>query len=517
MRVAAYLAYPFPHSIDDRDLVEDPVIPECGWGHWFSRFDESDGDPDLVADHSYSFLPHVRRLLFPELVDRTSEEAKRILRTLQSDRVDSVRRAFAQTDAADPGRYLHACTRLTWTGAHIGPGQQLEVRVPGVGGQGEEHHRLDVRWTDALLFPERVGVLLMAVELPDVVTTEAAARVLRHVKKIEHRRRLSLEISPDFNGLGLTAGDAALSWAGIIDEVLAPLSRGPADPAITIGEVTGTLGFNWRMALVAHVDDLPAELVRPPFRTPGEQAAFALATGHMAPKTGTLNLPAAGYWEQLVESSGLAMWTDWQMLYHYDNLVQIVTSSDPHHVAHQFENFQHEYVTLFVLVTAQRYALDLLQASSAQIAGPMDISAHRADALESDLIRFSTRLWHSDVSTTPVGVPLYGVLCRALGLGPALDELKLDMQSVRLYLARVDSKRAARSAVRTQRLLEALTVVGVPTGLALTVLAPILVEQPALKGLTANDAWSLLGGIVALLTIVWLLSRKARKDPGDDF
>jgi hypothetical protein len=515
-RAQAYLLYPFPHTLSDEELADSPVSTDGSWRHWFARSTVSLDGINLLTDHSYSFLPHVRKLLFPELVGRTSVSSKQILQTLDTSDVRNVRQALnGDTSEQIHERYLHSGLRLTWLGRHVAPGSQMTLRIPRVTGGGTEEHICGLRWIDAFLFPQGVGALVIALDLPVNLDIAQTARLLRFAKKIEYRRRLSLEVaqlSLEADGFALTDSHGT-TWLEILPMLLRDLAVGSSLYArFSLPEVTGTLGVNWRLAVVANADLAPDLEPCSPFTTLVEQYCFALATGRMPVENSDADAPSSSQWQTLRDFRCLSLWKDWLMLHHYDNLVQVVASTDPRYVASQFENFENEYLLIFVLAIAQRHAIDLMQSELAQVTGQLDVAAARLRDFDAAVIRFTTRLWHLEVSTTPVGIPLYSLLRSGLGLVESLDSIRADSSALQGHLQMREAHALARSSVRSQRFVEWLAVVGVPLGVAAAILQTRLSEWQTVKQLTAKQAWIVIITILVVMSIVYgILRRSAQR------
>jgi hypothetical protein len=510
-----YLAYAFPHALSDAELATKPVLTGSPWRHWFARLRDSPQRVEVLADHSFSFLPHVRRLLYPELAGAALPEITAALATTAGNDVGAVRRALCPRKDRYDQRFAHASVRLTWYGDLLRPDSRLRLCLPVSGGT-EEEFQLTVRWVDAVLFPEGVGVLIVALEVPEDVDTATMARLIRFLKKIEYRRRLSVELARiRFGAAG--PDETTTTWTELLRVLLADLSFGPPpDSRVAASDVAATLGVNWRVAAVSHVLDVHPDDVCPPFTTVADQACFALATGRMVSRTATADIPSAVQWGYLSGRRRLSLWNDWQMLYHYDNLIQAVTSTDPAYARHQYENFEYEYLTLFILATAQRHVLDLMESELAQISGRLSDASRELERFTAKLIRFNTRLRLLDVSTTPVGAPLYELLRMEFGLPRSFTTLRTGTAALETYLSARHARRQEISSMRTERFIELLTVVGAPLGLYAALAQSQLQNLTWLKNITPADAWWIMLALVSLLILIWLGIRRSNKAKHDE-
>lgn len=516
----AYLLYPFPHSISGAKLATDPVRADSPWKHWFVRSADSLDKINLLTDHSYSFLPHVRRMLYPELYGLTSDASKQALHSVQGMEVAAVRRAIDDAVGKDDGdRFRNAAVRLTWTGKQLAPGSKITVRIPGDQGI-EEDYKCDLRWIDAVLFPVGVGVLVAALDPPGDMPTAVAARLMRFAKKVEYRRRLSLEVaqlSLEASGFPASGGRGS-TWLEVLPTLLRDLAvASPLDSRDNISELTGTLGVNWRLAITSQVRRDGDEQPPGPFESGAQLACFALATGRTPVAGQHAECPSEDQWQRLRSKRCLSLWQDWMMLYHYDNLVQVVESADDRYVAQQFELFEYEYVTLFIYAIAQRHLLDIMESDLAQVAGLLEVASAKLQRFDEAVIRFNTRLWHRDVSTTPVGGPLYSLLRSGLELSESFASIREASAALQSHLQLRASQGLARSTTRTRHLIELVAVVGVPLGVMSSAMQTRLGNLRPLKALPPYMAWLLVLGVLLITTLIYVVIRRTNTRKKDEF
>lgn len=404
--------------------------------------------------------------------------------------------------------YGQAGSRLTWGGEGFEPGEPLRVQIPGFDAQD-----LLVNWIDAILLPGGAGSLVMSLELPDV-NLMAAAALLRYLKKIEYRRRLTVLLPElEFGG-----SEAAHSWAEKIGTLLAALPVGmPSGLSLKASEFSGTLATNWRIAISAAVVPADGLVIPEPFARCEDYMAFALSTGRVPVGDPPTNLPGTRFWEELARSSLLQVWSDWSMLLHYDNLTQAMVSDSPEYCRQQFENFEYEYMSLFLLATAQRHMLDVFEVGLAQIGGELEGARSALDKFNRQFARFSNRLFNIDVSTTPVGKPLYSMLRRSLNLDESFDSIVRDAERLEAHLASLVAARQVKSTKRMQATLELLVFVGFPTTLLVSLLAARLTEVDWVSERSASTLWWILVGTLALSLVAWAGLRSTGSRDDDDF
>jgi hypothetical protein len=511
-----YLLYAFPHSASDTALTESAVTPSASWQHWISRLHPEPEALAKIADHSFSFLPHVRRLLFPEFANSSAPEITAIGSTLQPPDVLTVRKALTPAGQKTKEYYSNTSVRLTWVGRTFSPGSDVYIQIP----EGTEirEHKLKLRWTDAILFPEGVGVIVVALVLPEGLDTATTARLMRFLKKIEFRRRLTVAVADISDSPADVPGRRRTTWAKVLELLLNDLPFGPPKSAkITAAEIASTLGVNWRIAIAAHVRDLEKDDYTEPFTSIADRICFALTTGRLPSSTNPNDIPSQSHWTTLRSGCCLSLWADWQMLYHYDNLVQVITADNADYAAHQYENFENEYLPLFILATAQRHALDLMEIELTRISGRVGTASGEVQQFTSKLIRFNTRLWHLDVSTTPVGAPLYSMLRSQLQLNASLDTIRADMAELEAYLMARAARQRARAATRTQHLVEILTIIIAPLGVLVELLQDQLKTVPFIKTITPTQAVGALLGAALVTGIIWAISRRSARSDRDEF
>jgi hypothetical protein len=219
-------------------------------------------------------------------------------------------------------------------------------------------------------------------------------------------------------------------------------------------------------------------------------------------------------------ASELELWESWLAMYHYDNLVFAVDASDgrlEQEFVNHCENFEFEYLIAFVLAIVQRSTLDLLAGDLAAVPSDLQGAIDELDEIESQLIRFNTRLWFDQVSTTPVGQPLYELLASRMCLDEQHTQVFSDVERLRNHL----NARAAKSrnvvARRTETLLQFLSIVALPLALYIALFEQKLAQWSVLRRISPAQFWIGMGASTFLLVLAWWVLRRMNRARQDDF
>ncbi|WP_435204915.1 hypothetical protein [Micromonospora sp. bgisy143] len=502
-----YLVYPFRHHLEDRDVARFEPSPSSGWAHWFTRLSVTDFA--IAVDHSYSFIPPVKAVLNPEMFGREREQlvAQGVPAAAG---VTEVRRAMAASSAAGDWReaYKHRAVRLTWNAPSLWIRQPLVLEIDLR--NTLRRFTFQVRWADALMMPGHIGAVVLRVDL-EAADLEDIASVTRHIKKIVYRRRLTVGVP------SIRRPDGSVtSWAKILESLLKDLTmdRGPVSVLSEL-EWAGSRRVNWRLAVIVRAD--PRSSLQC-FTSGLEEAAFCISVGR-GPKE-LENLPAPSDLQRLRARSELQLWESWLAIYNYDNLVFAVDAHDrrlEQEFLNHCENFEYEYLTMFILAIVQRSILDLIASDLASVPGDLRRAIDQLDSIEGKLIRFNTRLWFDQVSTTPVGAPLYELLADRMGLAHQHEQVFLDVERLRNHLSARATKNHSIVARRTETLLQFLSIVAVPLGLYLALFQQKLAQWTPLQRLSARQIWIGMGAATLFLVTAWWSLRRKNKATQDDF
>lgn len=500
-----YLAYPFHHDFTDRELCEGAGISSPPWAHWHTRL--SDDDYAVAIDHSYSFVPPVKGLLFPEffgvdrdaLVENRPTSARDVLGVRARQHEDDWRRL-----------YVHRALRLTWATETIWLRRPVTVEFKHEGTYFEIP--VIVAWADVMLLPDHVGVVVLRVDPGVDLSLDEFALLSRHLKKLVFRRRLTVDVP----NLRLADGSST-RWADVLARLLSGLERTRAqkEDLLLRNEHSESRGFNWRMAAIVELceDRKPNE----PFDSWLAQAAFAVATGRGPSEP--QNFPSHEFLARLLSDRSLRLWNNWMGMFHYDNFVMAVDTKGERRQrefdAH-LENFEYEYLIIFLFAAAQRSALDLFAGDLARIGGDDRSALARLDSLQRDLIRFNTRLWYDEIGTTPVGPHIYRLLQAGYGAQHAYSQVFNDADQLRKHLQlRGESQRAA-TARQTESLLQFLTVVALPLTFYVTLFAPVLLRAGPVSRLSPWTAWTVMAAVAAVLGGAWYVLAHLRRSDEDE-
>lgn len=491
------LVLPFSHGLNEDVRHLAPEGSTGRWSHWFDRLD--DEALEVVENYSYSLLPQARQLLYPELgagsqiVDRTVPASFRQLRE-----------RYLPPTRKYQSYYRNEASRLTLSEFKGGDGV-VNLDVPEL-----SLRNFGIEWVDAVLLPDRLGALMVSLTIPKNVSCSDLTASIRCLKKVEYRRRLEI----DLPNLSINNGQPA-TWREHTDGWLQEFRASTGESTRRLDEISYDRIFatNWRVALSAAIVVDSSQSDSDLFEHPLEWAAFALAAGHAIAETGSR--PTVTLLKELRESATLQHWNDTRLLFHYDNLVQIVDASDSGYVTRQHENFAHQFLDIFLLAAAQRHALDVFSADLSQRAGSIDEVATEHAEFNRGLLRFNQKLFSIDVSATPIGRPLYGMLRERLQLQHALEVLERDSERVTQFIDSKIAEAQGKSTGRIEALISLATLVGLPAGLFVTLFQPRLANVGLFKRLTPASAWLALAVLVIATFAVWLAMRLTRAKVDD--
>lgn len=493
-RLECFLHLPFLHRLSRAELARADVDASAGWCHWFERLAAESSGEQLarVVDHSYFFLPHVRRLLFPEfdgMKDQSGSELQRAVEQQHSN-ASQVRASFL--DADSDGRLQNCTARLTWSPTESILNKELVLQSSA---NSAVHFRID--WIDALLFPQHIGVLLLKITTSDPLDTGDAASFLRALRKSRNRRRLTVGV-PDVLD---SETQQKHSWGDLVDSAIRPLESHDHDAVQLVRE---TFGTTFKSLVVTSVEGSTPEASIEETRDDLEVTAFSLGTGH-APTTAVDMYTSEGM-SALRRDSMLASWENWRVLGYDEGVtVALMTGcddadgralSDAAHNVHEIAEWS--YVLAHILCTVQFVRLHLLFRDLASISPSLRDALNAIEAFEGQFVRYRQVLWHTEATSAPAGGAVYA-LCRSVYRLDQLNEsLQSDIDVMRSHLALRRERIELKNAARTTTVLEFLTFVGVPVGIILTVLQ---VATDAVIGPWFDDrGWA----AVVLVLAVWI-------------
>jgi hypothetical protein len=491
------LCLPFVHRFGTTNLKTLPLGKDTAWRHWLTRVAKA--DVAKVCDYSYFFVPEVRRLLFPEWEgwegrdsdfpvapeNATLNDFREYLATFES---EFAKHAYQETAA-----------RVTWSR----PSAWLRSKLLAYGSDVPNGAPFTIDWADVLLLPEHVGVLIMTARTTAPLSLPDAAAFLRIMKKRVYRRRLTVDLAD----IETPDGDR-IAWTNIVDEILEDL-REP-DPRWGGPAIAETFGTNFSFIAVGGVPSDTRARPAHPFTDVLEQACFSIATGH-GRDTEVDRFSEAGM-AGLRQNQAFNSWGNWRVLSYDDSLaITMLAGRDDldRNLATITELVERAYCLMHGLLLAQRVRLHLLAAQVQATPTVLDTAVTHVEDTERAFVRFRRILWFHQVTTAPVGVKIYNLLRQQMELDSLSDFLKEELAIVK---ARIDAEwlqEEKRSSVRMARMLEFLTILGVPIALYLALTQPALnLHKTTLLGGTGWVSALILPGLVTIFAAAYFLVRR---------
>lgn len=502
--IRAIFSLPFLHRFGQVDLghmVSGSYSTDGmgGWEPWLQRLSAS--ERTSAQDYSYFFVPTVRRVLFPEMYAALQGSA------------DDIPPARGLTPGR-PGARLpidqgSAAARLTWRREDVPLDQNLLLTSSRL----DSDVAFRIEWMDALLLPQHLGVLILKLVVSQELTIERTAEFFRHAKKRAFRRRLTVQV-PEVHVAGRPPTD-------LTQMTNPPIGYLVSDEAHSEGEeLGGIFGANFSYMVQTVGRHSPGTTPPEPYNDELEYAAFAAATGHPG------ELPRDRYSERgmahLRATAMLPSWENWRVLV-YGDAVAIAMScdsdqADSEHIDVIWDNIEWAYSLMQGLLLAQQVRLHILVAEVQSTPTALRNAINHLEATELDLVKFRKILWHQSVTTTPIGAPLYRLMHDEMGLDRMNASLREEIAIVKSRVE-TDRQRLENSlTTRTTTLITALTILGVPLGIYVTMSQQLLQRWTSnVLGGSATAALVVLIALAAGLSgyVIFLRVRSARsiRDP----
>ena len=255
--------------------------------------------------------------------------------------------------------------------------------------------------------------------------------------------------------------------------------------------------------------DIKARPARP-FADILEQACFSIATGH-GHDTEVDRFSEAGM-AGLRQNQAFNSWENWRVLSYDDSLaITMLAGRDDldHNLATITELVERAYCLMHGLLLVQRVRLHLLAAQVQATPTVLGTAVTHVEDTERAFVRFRRLLWFHQVTTAPVGIKIYNLLRQRMELDSLSDFLKEELAIVK---GRIDAEwlqEEKRSSVRMARMLEFLTILGVPVALYLALTQPILnLHTSTLLGASGWASALILPGLVIIFATAYFLVRK---------
>lgn len=362
------LIYPFTHDLVETGRVERLRALAPRWRSWWNRLDPA--GMTRALDDTYFFLPYVRELLFPETGSLGLAEVVR--QQSQLDELTSRSAASLAARVASDG-VLH----LTLDPAELAPLRDLQIALTrsGVPGQPQcSSVAATCGWIDLYLFPQRVGFLVLKLEL-----TTTPATIDQQLTLLELARPVfSPSIGRPLPSWQLLADATELTGRDLVDYLLqgltavsprllahtpaafaARLRAGEHVPRYSLTGDGQVYGESFRLYSFVCLD-LPATYpITPPFATPQQQLLYELANGRRA-TPGTPFEPHPEGLQATLTDHRIALWANWEALALPDRVCFLAHRSDDFNRYVLAHNVEADYFQLYLLALYQKLRLSLL-------------------------------------------------------------------------------------------------------------------------------------------------------------
>lgn len=516
------LVYPFRHALVGKERVTRLHRLEKIWQPWWRRLDHNALQSAL--DDSYFFLPYIRELLFPETALLPEADAPEQLAEAGS-------LARLPTGALASRIPVDAVLRLTYN---------LE-RLQTLGSFQLEFARedfavpFDLCWVDVVLFPQRVGLLLLKVQVREEAPTVGRVNDFLYYLRLVHPPTIGWELASwrcprlvpsisftsrdvvDFLLQGLTEVSAPLvqtfeAWVAHSSKT-APAQRYTASQS---GQVYGQVFNLYTYACLANSSAPGAEhpgqeeqgftasAVGPGndrqalFPSPVQRVLYELATC-----TDTNNptyVPHPSYLASLLERGLVAFWDNWQGMALHDNVVFLGARESRFTLETLAHNVESDYFHLYLFTLFQKMWLSMTFGELIRRQANLSRNLREARRLWDAFMMFENHYWFSEVTRKPQGTELYRRFQRGLDVVPLHEEMSQEMGRLQGYYE-------GKVERRISSLLNLLAFVGLPAGLLAELFSNVLTQNASLRHfvLTATVMYAVFGGL-------WLLWRYTRRE-----
>lgn len=503
------LIYPFQYASDlcrrgrKQSNRRMRVLAER-WAPWWHRLDD-DETRQAVTDGNF-FLPYVRELLYPEVdllptgsLDAQVREVRRLKDVLSADEL--VARLAPET-----------VIRLTLNERQLDPIREMTFKLPDA---GSRQWSIRLCWVDLLLFPQRVGFLLLRLvpNSPELDVDSWAdllhAMAMVHPPFLEWtlptwemlgssgRGGITNRLLVEFLLQGWTLDETPLGFRNLFDLSVDDDGR-PHYTRSALGRVYGAR-FHLQTYACANgggAAEGGVEVGDALFTSPAEKALFHLGIG-LSPDSDS-GRPHPRRVEDLRVHSSIAIWDNWQGLVLSDRVVFLATRSTSFTEGPLPRNIGSEYLMLHLLTLFQKIRLSLMNGELLRRGQRPRQHRRESQALWEDFITFQNHYWYSEVTPLEQGKLLYARFQEGLNALPLYEQMKEEVRQLHQYYER-------RTERRVQGLLNFLTFIGLPLGLWVSLFGPTLFEPAAMR---VETSWLLalgsLGGLFAPVVLLWI-------------
>jgi len=471
------------------------------WLPWWCRLDEQ-GIREAITDGSF-FLPYVRKLLYPEAdllsSEGLEEQVREVLQVCTRTNLDDL---FSRLSAA-------RVVRLTLQSSMLKPLSKMTFRTEG------EHARswpVSLSWVDLLLFPQRVGFLLLHLRpgrrSEDIGSWAAFLDALAMVHQPFLEWRLPEWELVDGEPLHGVTNQVLVDFLlqGWTDTRESEMVRDLGDlsserdasfryTASDLGQVYGARFHLHAFSCVQGGEERGGDNGKAP--DPLFESAFEAALLHMGTGLAPVCDPGRPHpkrLDELRQRNFLAIWDNWQGLVLPDRILFLGTRCTRFTETALPRNVRSEYLVLHLLTLFQKIRLSLMNGEL--LRGDKTSREHRRQSqlLWDAFITFQNHYWYSEVTPLEQGKLLYASFQEGLDVRALYEQMGEEVHQIRQYYVH-------RGERRVQGILNFLTFVGFPLGLWITLLGPTLFA-PAETQLQAT--WPLALGGLAVFCVVTL-------------
>lgn len=505
------LTFPFRATLLENDLARgvSRLLASSEWTHWLSELaGEAINDQEARArlngllDASRDFLESARDALFSELAVPILDEisSRGDVEIVVGQIEDRIRDLSA-------GRFGSSALRLRHSGRPVG--LDLKVDVGGI------KYRAKIDYVDVCVFPDANATIVVRLE---GLTREDGSNLnsfeigslVRRLKRIQFRARTRVQ-TPKFIAEG-----AEYDWVSILSPLVAGWAGSFADV------VARSSSGAFRVMSVASIERDPALhslQANGPFTTWRERLHFELATGHDT--TDTQELPSAERTHEIRNTAMVRQWEAFDALIFWDDATFLIEdrteTGDPppgggadSYAREEFpRKVRDGYLWLMIVTNYQESKLLEFVQRLSQLARERQSSLAGPLAVADEYVRFRNLYWHRAITPSQSGKSIHAALVRMLGLDDLGSVVGDQLEQAKAHYESDIAFRAEASQRRTQFVLAAIGLIGIPIGIVATILQPLLSDAAPIEALGPIGAWLVLGIALVVFSLVagtvWLL------------
>jgi len=494
-----YLIYSFRHRLSNSVRLASFRDLKDRWHHWWNRLDDRALATSL--DDIFFLLPHVQRVLFPETEGLPAPGSK--------ERVGAAR-LLAERPLEEVAQRIspRAALRLTYQPKRLEPLQNFllnYLRSDRGGNVAEEFAAgFVIDWVDAVLFPQRIGLLILKVRLEEAAPSVGKINDFHYYVRAIHPPKLDWQIA-DWQSTG---GRAVMPCKArdVVDYLLQGLTEqpDPRSPSLQaalehvmhtgeterptttpFGQVHGQSFHLYHYSCLAMRE--PPDWPSGPFDSVVERLLYELATCTDTRKPDYM--PAKSLVRSLIDRYRIALWDNWQGMALHDNVVFLGLLEGEFTCASLPHNAEGDYFYLYLLTLFYKNRLSVLSGEMMGREVPLSRRVRLARRISDDFRSFQDDYWFREVTRKPQALELHRRFRDGLGVDPVFDEL-------RQKVAEYQEFHELKLERQVRDLLTVLTFIGIPAGAICSLFG---------SSLTLPDSWNLFFGVlIGVLVVLWV-------------